>query len=495
MIRQQKILIITLVILFAVLLVAYFTLIKPLTEEEETEEETVKVSGSETPSYGRILMFPQVKRGEMQSMEVHNEYGSYKFVRNGTGESDFELEGYSNLAYSEDLFAKLVVATGYALVERVTEEPTEQQLIDYGFKGGDTEPAYYILTTTSGDVHKVTIGKKLISGGGYYAMYEGVDTVYYLDASLEETLLQPITAMVSPLLTAGIETTDYYLIDDFTIKHYGDDFITCRNLTSQELAEMESTALAKSIMTYPAEYSLATYYDQTLQTICYYTGESVAALGLSEENLEKYGLADAPYEVSYEYGGYTYKLTASELTEDGYYYVATSLFKTIVKVPASDFEFLSWDLLRWIDARVFSRNIKFVDTIEIKSADYSDVYHLSHYENEENTLFVVGDVCGEIDSIANFRELYKTLLLTAIEDYAPEDEDIISEKNFMASFTVTTLGGDVTEYGFYRYSTRRALLTINGVGQFYVLVDVPEKIIEDAIKLANGIEIDAYEKN
>lgn len=496
MIRQQKILIITLAIIFVIMTVAYFAVVRPLTAPEETEKETLTPDEGEDVTYGsHYLMFPQVERADMQSMEVHNEHGTYKFVRNGDGESDFVIEGYENLAYDQELFSQLVVSSGYTMVEKVTENPTEQELIDYGFKNTEGEVPYYILTTKSGDVHKVLIGKKLISGGGYYAMYEGRDTVYFLDVSLEETILKPIESLVTPLLTAGIETTDYYLIDDFTIKHYGEDFLVCRNLTTQELSEMETTALAAAVVTYPADYDVSLFYDQTLQALCYCTGESVAALGIDEENLEKYGLTDAPYEISYEYGGYTYKLTASELSEDGYYYVATSLFKIIVRVPAADFEFLTWDLINWIDTKVFSRNITFVKSIEVMGNDFSEVFNLYHFPTEDPNLAVVGDECGEIDDIANFREFYKTLLLISVEGDAPTDEDIVSEANHMATVKVSTNGGNVTEYSFYRYSTRRALLTINGKGQFYVLVDTPEKIIGDAYKVTQGIPVDALDKN
>lgn len=498
MIKKQGILILSLSVLFIIMLVVYLVVIKPMTaEEEETDAPSPETDAGEALTYGDyFLIFPQVERANIQSIEVHNEYGEYTFIRDGEAESDFAIKGYENLAYDEELFSQLVVAAGYPMApEKVTEKPTEQELIDYGFKGGDTEPPYYILTTTSGETHKVTIGKKIISGGAYYAMYEGRDTVYIIDVGVEDTLLRPIETMVSPLLTAGIETTDYYLIDEFTIKHKGENFLVCRNLTAEELAEMETTALAKSIATFPAEYNLSMYYDTTLQTLCYYTGESVAALGLDDETLAEFGLDDPAYTVSYEYGGARITLNASEKTEDGYYYVSTSLFRIIVKVPASDFEFLEWGLMNWIDESIFSRTITFVNNIKIESPDFNEIFRLYHYPTEDPNLVVVGDECGQIDDVKNFREFYKTLLMTAYEGEVPEDEDPVKDENLFLTFTVTTNGGDVTEYCFYRYSTRRALVTVNGSGRFYVLVDGAQKIISDAQKVVNGESVDAFDKN
>ncbi len=497
MIKQQRILIITLAVLFLVMVIAYFAIVKPLTDEEETTEAPPETKFDEVLTYNDyFLLFPQVERKDIQSIEIHNDYGSYKFIRTGEAESAFSIEGFENLGYDEELFSQLVVSTGYAMApEKVTESPTEQELINYGFKNTEKEPPYYILTTTEGKVHKVIIGAKLISGGGFYAMYEGRDTVYIMDVSLEKAVLQPIEAMVSPLLTAGVETTSYFYINNFTIKHYGEDFLVCRNLTSDELADMETTAVAKSVTTFPAEYNLSLRYDETLQSVCYYTGESVVALGLTDENMEKYGLSDSPYEVSYTYGEMKIRLTASEVTEDGYYYVATTLFQVIIKVPAADFAFLEWDLLKWIDPNVFSRNIKFVSSIELDSPEFKETFRLHHYPEEKENLAVIGDNSGEVDDVANFREFYKTLLLFALEEYAPEDPDIVSDENLMLTFTITTNGGDVTEYGFYRYSTRRALVTINGQGQFYCLVDTVEKIIADAERVVDGEAVNAFDKN
>ena len=494
MIKQQRILIIALAVVFAVLAAAYFIVVRPLTSEEETKagEEVVPDPGEDV-SVDRLLVFPQIERKNMQSIEVHNEHGSYKFVYEPKFD-DFVIEGYETLAYDPIKFSQLVVNTGYTLtLAKITNNATEDELEEYGFKGGETEPAYYILTTRDGESRKVIIGEKIISGGGYYAMYEGRDAIYILDSSLETSVLSPVEYMVTPTVTGGVSITTYYMVDKFTIKHYGEDFIVCRNRTEEELKEMETTAIAEAITVYPAEYTLSTYYDDALQTLAAYEGDSVAALGLTDEHLEEYGLADEPYVISYEYQGFKFRLIVSE-PEDGYYYVATEMFDMIVKVPEADFEFLKWDLMHWINSLVFSRNITFVDNIKLESEALNETFRFRHYPNDAQNLAVIGDDCGEIRNVGNFRQFYKTLLLLNIVDYAPEDVEV-TEDDCVLRFTVSTVGGSETEYAFYRYSTRRCLLTINGHGQFYVLYDTAQKIISDAEKAIAGIEINATDKN
>ena len=493
MIKRQRILIIVFIAVFAALLIAYFTFLRPLlAEPAETGAETVDAAPGEVPVGDTIYLFEQIERADMQKIEVHNSYGTYSFSYDPERD-DFTLDGYPNLAFNPIQFSSLVVSTGTTLaISKITDNATDDQLREYGLRDED-DPAYYTLTERDGTSHTVTIGKKIISGGGFYAMCDGRSAIYILGASLEETILARIEDMISPLLTAGVSETEYYSILNMAIYHYGEKFISFRSLSQQELAESESNAMVKIVTDYPAEYSTSYYHDNVLQLLSTYQGDSIVALGLTEENLEKYGLADEPYVITYEYQGIKIRLVASEPV-DGWYYVGTSIFDYIVKVSEEDFSFLKWDLTQWIESRVFMRGIQFVNNIKIESEQCNEVFRLYHHPNDDPNLTVIGDNCGEITDIPNFRNFYKTLLLTQIMDYAPEDIEV-TEDDCILKFTVTTNGGNVTEYGFYRYSTRRCLLTINGEGQFYVLIDTPEKIISDAIKVINGIEVDSEAKN
>lgn len=491
MIKRQRIMIIALAAVFAVLTAAYFIIVRPMTADDKPEDTTIHVDPGEGTYGNSMLMFPQVSREEMQSIEVKNSKGTFKFVYNDEI-GDFEIEGHESLATNALLFTQLIVNTGFPhVVEKITDHVTDDELVTYGFEGEKADPATYTVTMRDGGYHTVTIGRKVLSGGGFYAMYEGRDAVYILNESLEKTLFASVEDMLSPVVTGGISMSSYYNMDHFTIKHYGEDFIVCRNLTSDELAETESTALAESITVRPAGYTLSMSYDDTLQLLSSYEGESVAAIGLTDENLEKYGLKDKPYEISYDYDGFKFGITVSEPV-DGYYYAATEMFGLIVKVPEADFEFLTWDLKHWIEPLVFSRSIAYVESIEIESEPFNDTFRLTHRPNDDPSLIVVGDECGQIRDIPNFREFYKTLLYLRLQDYAPDDIEV-SDDDCILRFTIKT-GKSETEYAFYRYSTRRCLLTINGEGQFYVLADTAEKIISDAQKVIDGVPIDSVGK-
>ena len=103
---------------------------------------------------------------------------------------------------------------------------------------------------------------------------------------------------------------------------------------------------------------------------------------------------------------------------------------------------------------------------------------------------------GYISRLENFRtgaslralNLIAAALGVEMIDYtglsAEENAALAADSsNMMYSFTYTTLSGKETTIAFYPYSTRRCLVTINGKGEFYVLIDRVEKMISDTGKL------------
>ena len=72
---------------------------------------------------------------------------------------------------------------------------------------------------------------------------------------------------------------------------------------------------------------------------------------------------------------------------------------------------------------------------------------------------------------------------------------MVSDKDkLLLTFRFTTLNGETTEFKFYQYTTRRAFVTVNGIGEFYCYVDLMEKIISDTEKVLDGMDIDSYGK-
>jgi hypothetical protein len=69
---------------------------------------------------------------------------------------------------------------------------------------------------------------------------------------------------------------------------------------------------------------------------------------------------------------------------------------------------------------------------------------------------------------------------------------IADESRHVLSWSMsTTVTGIERTYDYYWLDENRTLVTVNGVGEFYVLSSAVEKLISDARDVASGIKITA----
>lgn len=505
-VKQQRILAIALGAMFVVLTALYFIVVAPLLEEEPVETTPLEtVEGEAVGANNRYLIFPQVERSSIQSVEVHNEYGSYTFYRDSS--DNFQLKGYEGMSYDQELFSSFVVSAGYPLaMMKITDDATAEQMAEYGL---DNPQAYWVLTTTTGEVYQVNVGDILVTAGGYYVALDGRETVYILSTSLADTILQPVENMITPLLTAGMSQNDYFYADNFTIWH-GDD-LYLRLVNKEESEFSNSDAIIECKMTYPAPYVPNTnLYYEILYNFIALTGEETVKIGVDAEVLEQYGLADPAYTIYYTFEDYNFILYVSEAQADGSYYAVSNLYgyQLVAKVSSDMLGFLDYSLFQWISEYPFQEYVTNVASMYVLSGDgETEVsFQLTHgTDSNDNSTLEVDAVSGDTtlhisnDDVYNFRQFYKSLLSIELQEYTPLTEEEITAlvnnpDKLLLTFSFTTLDGETTEYKFYQYSTRRAFVTVNGSGEFYTYVDSMEKLINDTKKVLVGMDINSYSK-
>ena len=502
MIRKRKLIVLISLTAFALLLVAYFAIIKPLTAAEETKPpeplELVDDIEQEGPN-SRYLMFPQVERNDVKSIRVTNVYGTYEFCRNSDGE--FCVKDHETVAYDLQLFAYLVNSTGYTLaMTKICDNASPETFAQYGL----AEPqASWTIVTNAGKSYSVDVGSKLVTGAGFYCRFVGRDSIYILAQSLEYTVLQPIEKLVSPTLISGIDSNDYYMMDNFMILHGDTPFFSTRIKDKDE--QNDPDALMEAEVIYPGRYEPSddVYYG-ALNTISTLTGTSVVKLGYTEDDLKRYGLFEPAYTIGFKYKDEEIMLFFSEQQEDGTYYALSSLFPDTISVCDGDtVSFLQADVLSWISPYVFRYYITAISEFSIRDSSGETVFTLSHGTDKNgNALLDVSTNKGKNipnAEVYNFRLFYKVLISIAIKGDAPFTEDEVADKVANEEpylvFKYKDLSGKTTELAFYRYSTRRSLLTVNGRGQFYVYTDILDKISGDVVRVLNDEEIDSYGKN
>ncbi len=521
MIKKQKILIAVFAALFVLMLAAYFVFIRPLIAtvgEDGTKLELLEGEVMISPSIENFYVFEPVPRASIQSIEVQNDYGGYKIYRDST--DTFQLEGCEGLSLDSNMFSSLVVSTGtVTAMERVATDVSSSELKKYGL---DIPQASWTVTDISGATHTVYVGDMLITEGGFYIKLGGRNAVYIVSTTLAETVLAPASVLVSPLITAGMTQSDYYLVDEFSIFHDEELFLHIYRIPDS--MKQNPSAPVEVIMLYPnheadgevSYYALNdTLYFEALYSLMALECEGVMELLPDEETSAIYGLDKPKYTIVYSFSDYDFCIFISELQADGYYYATSNLYgyAAICRISADSLTWLEKSSFDWIFRSSFYQNITTVSRITVSGDGLSADFRLTHGtdENGNNTVDVVEVNSGlEIPSseARNFREFYKTLLNIANKEYSKlSAEDLAAlvadESMHIMTLTYEDLNGNSTEYRFYKYyeastgqlSSGKAITVIDGVGEFITSNDLVEKVLDSALRILDGLDVDPYGKN
>ena len=202
---------------------------------------------SSTTDYSRVI----------RSIEVHNQQGVLDLYRpDGVDTNRFVIRGHEGTAISDELFAQLSSGCGYTISMQRLENPVRLAVgsikyAEYGLaketrvktdKDGkpvldengkevtyEYTPTWYTVRTlqpdarTGVDSYTMTLGDATISGAGYYARYEGRDTVYILSSTNLEVALQPIESLVMGRIVYPMTLNTYFNVRDFVLRtdiHY-----------------------------------------------------------------------------------------------------------------------------------------------------------------------------------------------------------------------------------------------------------------------------------
>ena len=522
MTKKQNRLAIILAVGFVVLLALYFAVLRPIIKEviEDIKPPLNLENGEVEGANDRIMLFPQVERASIKSIEVSNSYGKYKFVKNNSG--IFDIEGAEGTSYDAELFATLVTDCGYTLSKVKVANDNPDKLSDYGLDEA-SNPAYYILTTVEGTEHKVWVGTIIPSNGGYYVRYEGRNTVYVLDTTLETTVLAPIEAFVSPTLIMPTSLTTYFMLNDLAI--YRGKYLPKKDDTAQStedatpivrfhyLNDTEKAKLdvnATFWMDYPGDgaYNASTYVDSVAQQFIAYEGSETVKLAPTDEDLKKYGCFDADYtlyvvnnqEVKDKDGKVQYieipnfvffsEMQKDEETGMQYRYAYSVLFNLVAKVPYYDCLFLEYDLNTWVSSQLFNTNINKVSYVTLESEDVKVKFTLKGQDSD----LIVEEQNGHKPEVKNFRKFYQVILGLTKGGYVSLTDDQCKaltrdEANVTAKLTINMHSGRELVYRFYSYGVQ-TYYTINGEGEFYVPTAQVTKLIADAQRVMTDQVVD-----
>ncbi len=374
----------------------------------------------------RVMLFPQILQDHVYSIEVKNSYDSFSFIRNDEGKIVLKVDGYDKEVseYDGEIYAYLCVSCGYTLSTQRLDLSGDQipRLADgsvdysaYGLRDVYNEageliysPTTYTITKvptainekgkevatsyTPSDIrYSVVVGDRTPTGKGYYAQFPGRDTIYVLDASLENSLLLDAEELVTPKVSYPLTMSTSYLVYDFELMRFQDwlaedldapgNWEAVVGFSYAELSARENTLYHR--IPYLTDLELMRGYtieDEMVSKALYHFVEMESmgcrALGVTEENLKKYNLDKNVHYISFssvkaDEGNDTDTLIksvmiVSQKTPQGTYYVASYLYDMIVEVDQYYFDFLEREDKDWYKQYFIMQDISYVDYMKME---------------------------------------------------------------------------------------------------------------------------------
>ena len=260
-------------------------------------------------------------------------------------------------------------------------------------------------------------------------------------------------------------------------------------------ADRETSRLAQRAVTIPALYNeqgKLTRYEET------YYPTTDKKLHYNDET----GKIMAYNKLTGTYNNITYSDCCIGVWNEGAYYLLDNGRLVVVNEKTGE-----WGYLSIQQSPSYIANIKADGT----TLDYSIPIVTVSQKNSEKT------------AMENFQQFYKALLMGSFEGMAELSEEQKQQLGTLDDFSSTDpdnvcvlkirlkavdLVGNERDvvYRFYRYSERKSFVTVelvgedgqsspdNAYGSFYVLHSFTQKLIEDAKRVVEGVEVDAASK-
>jgi hypothetical protein len=379
---------------------------------------------------GRFQMFEYIVTDDIQELVICNNDGQFEFYRDK--KNSIKIKGYEDFPLSIAMYECLASTCGYTLSRYKVKDPIKDkngQYSEYGLieevrvddEGNEYthKPMWYRLTDVKGNVYTVHIGDPAPDGSGYYAKYENRDAVYIMgyelsenDAALvgyyeptfetipaEENLIAcPVERYVTPSITVPLDMYSYSNVKNFSIftsdalkdgvSNDSPEAMPIVSFSYWDAAERQGTLYANYAykLNYPKGYKVSdSAVTNALSSIYNMKFLRVVDLKFTEQEEDKYGLANPEYLISFEYSGVEHYVFVSKLTEQGTYYIISSMYDMVLEVNRGELLFLEYSLVDWIAEKYFDYNIAWVTKMTLEAGGETYTFLLDNSESDSIT--------------------------------------------------------------------------------------------------------------
>lgn len=446
---------------------------------------TMPKSGAES------IVFSDHAITDIVSVQLENENGS---ITVSTQDGGFVVQEVPSELVGIDTFIDFLSAC--------VQVPAEQKLAgrakDAEQYGLEAPQSQLTVSYADGETLTIQVGSLESVSGNYYCAVNGDDSIYLLSPEYVQWYLIAKETLISFEITPKLQVSSALsALKDVTFS--GAEYetpVTIESVSSGD-EEVKRTAISFGAATHIVRGAGVYELDQTyaltmLEPLCGMSGQSIAAYGLTEEELNEIGFGDPYLKVEFDYKNGTetaehYVLRFLPANESGtVFYVNSSGSSVVYLVERPAFMDLTYEklFLRWF----LTPLLMDISGVAVESPAGTFDFAVDNTD-AKNPVVTMN---GEALDTGRFRSLFKLLCSAANDGNYLGVQPAPTEEN--AVMTITYRYRDEAKEDdtmvLYRGDARRVNVYINGVCEFAMKDTFAERVNQALSALQTGEDFD-----
>lgn len=441
---------------------------------------------------------------DISSVFVKNSNGEFTLNNPDSGKSNPNIDKLNGVNQNSSLIKSMLENTAVLEASKLAEEKTDD-LKKYGL---DKPAAAFTVKYSDGKKVTVQIGDESVDGELRYFKLSNEDKIYMASDSKLAYYTESVTEFVSNSLIPAQSD------DEGNTVEFGKETIVRKDLDYKVVFENDpvgTSAMASAqVMTEPVfGYLNLTVSSDVTHGMWGLTASSCAVVKPNDEQKKKYGLTDPECTVNLKGKDYDYTLKIgnpvygeqNEISEDsagdkeivGYYCTVEGVDGTdcIYVLAKASLPWVSFNPNEIVSNIIISSYLVDLDKVTIETSDKNYEYSIKSNggsddsEGEDGQTVDVTEVtCGgkKLD-VDNFKSLYQYMIsCPTAQIYFKEPK----EKDKYLTVTVYPKVGQSKTLEFYKESSRRSVLKIDGKTSYRVENTWVDTLIKNAENVVNG---------
>jgi hypothetical protein len=351
---------------------------------------------------------------------------------------------------------------------------------------GLDNPAIVLTVTSSGGKSSIIdLGNTTPGGDGSYVKMDGSSDVYM---TADTTLSGAFSSAATYYVNTTIASLDSTKLAGLTSITFGGASRSAPIVLNEENSSTSTASTSSgSVPTYemssPRNYSLDVDKISTLTTALEsLSASSVLSLDVSATNLAKYGLKNPEYTFGFTYNGQKTVIDVGTPYDDSgtpYLPIVVEGMPAIYSIAQSDMSFYNWQMQDMCSTMLFAEYIDTVKSVTVTSG--SESYTINFSGSGTNIIGTYGTKKLDTTDLRNF---YQDVVAIGFEGQATKPQNGSVYCHVEVDYHDASKAP--TKMDFISMDSLKCFWSINGQGDFYVLKQNVDTLIDAARDLSAG---------